>query len=234
MESLKDVIQIFIEPLKKFPIAGILIGIGLFLIALHFNGAQYDLHNIALYTGFGLLFFSPIFQYAYSKYNKYSEDDIECVKPGVGYGFVEAILRKYVEKDKFQFLAIYEGGFQIEVFSKSEVSGDTYSKKNNIFDVMLVNSAKCTKELVAILYHNERNQTTANVLRFVYDIHPGGAFVIGDCNIPNKDIYVFGYTSHQNNVNDCANKLGDIIDDIRSNDKYGNLPKISKINDDKK
>ena len=137
------------------------------------------------------------------------------------------LFNDHIKVDKFQYLAIAEGTvLKFIALIPSQEEAIEFKKRNEVFLVIKKSIDSCSDGLL-----QEIGSVSGNVLRYTYDLHPGGGFVFGDCNIPSKQIFVFGFTNSQKNVNSCSNDMGKIIDKIRLT--YG-LPPIAEINDKKK
>lgn len=227
--EIKDLLPDFLSKLfEKHPMTAVGCLILLCSYFFHFNGKEADPQNIVLYSSIG--FFILLTSYDLYNNKKNSYENVEVIKKDIEYSFSEKVLKTHISRKEFQYLSIFIVEANIELFVKNEISNHVFAKRVKIFEIMKDGASACTQKLQEVLIGNNSTKATANVLRFVYDIHPGGAYILGDLNIPNKEVYIFGYTSYQKNVNLCSNKMGEIIDKIR---EELNLTPIAEINDNK-
>lgn len=213
---------------KNYPIVAAAGVIGAMLLAFHYNGAERDPNNITLYSGLAFIIVSAPMQFFSLYRQSYKKDTLQCLNHDVALGPAEHVLRKYITKELFQLLSVRSEDSVMDVFAASASDGSTFTKRHEVFSLMKNTANGCTAALLPVLYP-QHSAGSANVLRLVYDIHPGGAFFFGDCNVPDRNLFVFGYTNRQNNVNNCSDSMGKIIDDLRK--AFGDHPPITRIND---
>jgi hypothetical protein len=228
--EVKEYLKIIFSVAKRYPVIALGVTIGTILVSWHYNGAGRDPNNITLYVGLTTLVASVLAQIVDYIRQSYRPNTVQCLNQDVALGAAEHVLRKYITKELFQLLSVRSDDGVMDVFATSESGGSTFTRRHDVYDLMKKTADDCTASLLPILYPVQ-SSGSANVLRLVYDIHPGGAFFFGDCNVPNRKLNVFGYTNRQNNVNECSDSMGKIIDNLRKIDTFGGLPPITKIND---
>jgi hypothetical protein len=227
----KEYLKAILSVGKRFPMIAVGGTIGTILVSWHYNGAGRDPNDITLYVGLASFVLSILGQIIDHARQSYRPNTVQCLNQDVALGAAEHVLRKNITKELFQLLSVRSDNGVMDVFATSESGGSTFTCRHDVYALMKKTADDCTSSLLTVLYPGQ-SSGSANVLRLVYDIHPGGAFFFGDLNVPNRKLNVFGYTNRQNNVNECSDSMGKIIDNLRRIEAFGGLPPITKINDD--
>ena len=215
---------------------------GLLLMSFHFDGKRVDPYNLAFYLGLITIIFS-LLHIAYESWSsRYSGKQLEVVnhfllRPELlpagllhldRLDLAQGVLAKYARKNQFQYMSIWTHlGLFSEIFVRLHSKENDFARRSEVYQAMKQASEECRQKINKTL-----SREKSSVLRFVYDFHPGGAFMLGDCIIEEggpsgMSFYVLGYTDAQRNVTRCAKILGYIIDDIRKSGVFGN--KMSDI-----
>jgi hypothetical protein len=221
---------------------------GLFLISLggiifHSNRQEIDPNNIVLHTSIGLLLVSiSVLLYDHFS-NQYSNKQLSIQSTtNHDFEFLAEILLKSMNKKKFQYLGVYcldnlqninpNEIVYCDRYAKNDFSKDFLSNKINIFNTINSSSNFCNEKVKELIRSIHPQTQEVNTLRFVYDLHPGGAFIFADPNLKENSklskLLILGYTNKQSNVNLCTKEMGIVADRIRK--QYGLKP-ISKVDE---
>jgi len=244
---MKEVIELY-EKAKnaydegKFPVIIWLVALFVILFFLkggHITGNFIE-EQVAVRIAVGVwIITSFVILYSHAM-NKYSTSDLsQPMETKVGFDFLNKILLSGMKKNKFQYLGVYQiDGNNKEAIcdrsSKSDFQKEFANNKKDIFEVIYKNSLTSNSDVSNILKKIGVKKIEVNTLRFVHDLHPGGAFIFADPNLNETanstlpKLCILGYTHEQKNVNNCTVVMGEIVDKIRVHYK---LKPISKVNE---
>lgn len=166
-----------------------------------------------------------------------------------------------MNKYKFQYIGVYNikdikaeyinqtliniSDFSINEIEKSSLKCDRYAKndfhenfkkvKVNIFCNIYNSTQLCNESLGQLINNIHPEKIKINTLRFVYDLHPGGAFIFADPQLFDKNsateypnLRIVGYTNKQKNVNICTKEMGYIVDKIRKNYNFQPITNVDE------